>query len=71
METITSDVMVVASKIEAMPTNEVNKLISDIARKTKKKRLESGNLFYRDFCKVIAQTVTKQSTRELLAKYNL
>jgi len=38
METITSDVMVVASKIEAMPTNEVNKLISDIAPQDKKEK---------------------------------
>lgn len=66
-----TETILLASKIQAMPTNEVNVLITEIARKTKKKRLQSGNMFYSEFCKHIAESLQKQSTRELIVKFNL
>jgi hypothetical protein len=58
-------------KITELSTNEIVSLVNDIAKKSKKKRLSSGNMFFRDFCKTIANALQKESTKELLHKYNL
>jgi len=64
-------VEVIAKKIEEMPTQTIVKLIGEIAKKSKKKSLKSGSLFFKDFCKVIAGNLTKESTKDLITKYQL
>lgn len=62
----------IASKIQAMDTRAVDALVSDAAKCSKKKRLSSGSLTFRDYCKKIAEfIVSKRTTQGLIEKYNL
>lgn len=63
---------ILATKLFVKSTKEVSAIVSDIAKKTKKKTMSSGTGFYLDYCKMIAKTLlTKESTKELIVKYNL
>lgn len=57
--------------IQNLPTHQINALVNEIARKSKKKRLSSGQMFFRDYCKAIAEALQKESTKELVYKYRL
>lgn len=61
----------IALKIQNLPTHTINALVSDIAKKTKKKRLSSGTATFNQYCTMIAETLTKPATKELVAKYDL
>lgn len=71
METNEVNIINLAVKIQALETKTVVALVNDIAKYSKKKRLESGSMFFGQFCEIIARNLTKQTTKVLIKKYNL
>lgn len=65
------NLQVVAENIKQLEPRVVSKLINDIARATKKKALRSGTQNFSQFCETIANSLTKQSTKFLIEKYEL
>ena len=61
----------IAEKIKELPTHTIVQLVRDIAKKSKKKTLRSGTMFFADYCKTIARALTKETTKELVKTYNL
>lgn len=60
--------------IQNLPTHQINALVNDInviAKKSKKKTLSSGQMFFRDYCGKIAEALQKGSAKELVHKYRL
>lgn len=65
-------IQTIAEKIAGMEPKQIAAMTFDIAKKTKKKRLRSNSLFFKDYCRKIAEfIVEKESTKEVLQKYNL
>lgn len=60
-----------SEKLATMDVREFDKIVGDIAKKTKTKRLTSGTMFFRQYCKSVAEAMLKPSTESLIAKYNL
>ncbi len=65
------NVELLAAKIEELPTQTIVQLVRDIAKRTKKKTLKSGTMFFSEWCKTIAQALTKETTKELIHIYRL
>lgn len=65
------NIEVLAERIKELPTHTIVQLVRDIAKRSKKKQLQSGTLFFKDFCKKIAEALTKETTKELISVYDL
>jgi hypothetical protein len=62
---------ILAARIQDLPTGTIVQLVRDIAKRSKKKTLKSGTMFFKDFCKLIAENLTKETTKELVYVYRL
>lgn len=61
----------IAAKIQELPLGTTVQLVRDIAKKSKKKTLQSGTQSFAEFCKTIAKALTKETTKELVKTYDL
>lgn len=61
----------IAAKIKELPLQTTVQLVRDIAKKSKKKTLQSGTQSFAEFCKTIARALTKETTKGLIQVYNL
>jgi len=71
MEQHELNIEVIAERIKELPTATIVQLVRDIAKKSKKKTLSSGTMFFAEYCKTIAKALTKETTKELVHTYNL
>lgn len=60
-----------STKLADIDTRDFDKIVSEIAKKTKTKRLSSGTMFFSQYCKAVAKALLKPSTQGLIEKYNL
>lgn len=65
------NIEVLADKIKDLPTQTIVQLVRDIAKKSKKKTLQSGTMFFAEWCKAIAKALTKETTKGLITVYGL
>ena len=62
-------IQTIADRIATMQTRQIETMVSEIAKQTKKKKITSGNLFFKDYCRKIAEFVVNRTT--IVQKYNL
>ena len=66
MEKLT--VEAVANKVSDLPLKTILSITSDIAKKTKKKRIKSGTASFKKYCNMIAENLLKETNRPVLEK---
>lgn len=67
-ENVTVDKVVAA--LNEIPLATLVNITVDIAKRSKKKRITSGSMFFKDFCKTVAEQLVKPANYEILAKYH-
>lgn len=67
-ENVTADK--VAAALSEVPLATLANITVDIAKRSKKKRITSGSMFFKDFCKIVAEQLVKPANHEILAKYH-
>lgn len=57
-----------ANALETLPLTTVCNITKDIAKRSKKRILTSGNKFYSDFMKDVAEQLLKPANQQILIK---
>ncbi len=66
METITLSKEQIAEKLSEVEFKEFDSILSRIAKKTKKKKLSAGTMFFAEFREKIAHELSKPVCKEVL-----
>lgn len=67
-DNVTTDQL--AKALDQIPLLAVSNITKDIAKRSKKKVITSGNKFFSQFIKEVAQELLKPANYEILAKYH-
>jgi hypothetical protein len=58
-------------KLTQLELKEIERITIEIARNTKKKRLTSGSMFFKQYCNLIAEQLLREKNRSIVQKFNL